>query len=69
MLDEYCEWEFGKADFITSFERKLLTVIVSATGAWTLVNIVMMFFIFYRYMVPLRITGKLILLFYLFGMI
>ena len=69
MLEQYCKWEFGKPDFITHDEIKFLTVITSATAAWTLMNVVTMSFIFCRYMVPLKIYGTLILQFYFLALI
>ena len=69
MLDKYCEWEFGKPDFITHVEITWLTAITAATGIWTMLNVVMVVFIFCRYMVPLRIYGTLILQFYILALL
>ena len=45
-------------------EVRALKGITAVTAIWILLNIVIMFYLFFHYMVRLKIFGKLILYFY-----
>ena len=69
MPSAYCTWEFGQSEFINYDEMMAIMGLVYATAAWVGLNLLAMVYIFFKFMVPLRIYGKMILTFYLLAML